>query len=95
MPYVGHEMLTLSGTPDFTLFGELIIYTYIICQSKDYVYGLITDLFAWVSLAAFVVDLFYSPINKPKCSDNRTNLHVLLSRFSPVNGIFIECCQSM
>ena len=45
------EMLTLSGTLDFTPFGEFMIlpihymalYIHcIICQSKDYVYGLMT-----------------------------------------------------
>ena len=31
------------------------------CQSEDYVYGLIDDsgLFAWISLDCIVVDLFY------------------------------------
>ena len=31
---------------------------YIICLSKDYVYGLMSGLFAWISLDCFVVDLF-------------------------------------
>ena len=60
VPHVGQEMLILSGTPDFTPFGEFMIspihYIYIkyywICQSWDYVYGLVTGLFAWISLAA-------------------------------------------
>ena len=29
------------------------------CQSKDYVYGLMTGLFAWISFDWFVVDLCY------------------------------------
>ena len=29
------------------------------CQSKDYVYELITGLLAWISLDCFVVDLFH------------------------------------
>ena len=53
-------MLTLSGTHDFTPFGEFMIspihYLYIIyywiCQFYDYVYGLMTGLFAWISLTA-------------------------------------------
>ena len=28
------------------------------CLSKDYVYGLMTGLFAWISLDCFVVDFF-------------------------------------
>ena len=58
---MGQEVLTLSGTPDFTPFGEFMISPYmhyIICLSKDYVYGLMTGLFAWISLDCFVVDLF-------------------------------------
>ena len=49
IPHVGQEMLTLSGTPDITSFGEFIILLlyicivyYWICQFKDYVYGLMT-----------------------------------------------------
>ena len=66
MPDVGQEMLTLSGTPDCTPFGEFMILPihyiyihYIICQSKDYVYGLMTGLFTWISLDCFVSDLLY------------------------------------
>ena len=40
-------------------FHTFIIYTLQICQSKDYVYGLMTGLYAWISLDGFVVDLFY------------------------------------
>ena len=63
MPHVGQEM-SFYGTPDFTPFGEFMISPihyyihYIICQSKDYVYGLMTGLFAWISLNCFVIDLF-------------------------------------
>ena len=47
MPHVGQEMRTLSGTPDFTPFGEFMNspshYIYItIYQSRDYVFGLMT-----------------------------------------------------
>ena len=46
MPHVGQEMLTLSGTPDFIPFRSSwfhpFIIPYIICQSFDYVYGLMT-----------------------------------------------------
>ena len=61
VPHVEQEMLTLSGTPDFTSFEFIILliryaYTlyYWICQFKDYVYGLMTlvCLLAWISLAA-------------------------------------------
>ena len=55
----GCHMLMLSGTPDFTPFGEFMILLlniyivyYWICQFNDYVYWLMTDLFAWISLAA-------------------------------------------
>ena len=53
-------VLTLSGTPDFTPFVEFLSHDlshslymhYIICQYEDYVYGLMTGLFAWISLTA-------------------------------------------
>ena len=36
VPHVGQELLTLSGTPDFTPFGEFMIllirYTYTLCM---------------------------------------------------------------
>ena len=63
MPHVEQEMLTISGTYDseFTPFAECMISPfhymyYIICQSWDYVYILMTGLFAWISLM-FVSDL--------------------------------------
>ena len=38
VPHVGQEILTLSGTPDFTPFGEfmilLISYTYTLCITE-------------------------------------------------------------
>ena len=61
MTQVGH---TLSGAPDFTPFREFMIppihYIYIIwiCQFWDYVYGLMTGLFAKIILID-VLDLFY------------------------------------
>ena len=59
-------MLTLSGTPHFSQFKEFIIsaihYIYIICQSNDYVCGLMTGLFAWISPTALSWDLFYYTI---------------------------------
>ena len=66
VPHVGQEMLTLSGTSDCIHFGVFMIspihYIYIIyysnCQFWDYVYGLMTGLFAWIRLTAFVSDLF-------------------------------------
>ena len=63
--HMGQKMLTLSGhmiTLPYTPLGELMISPihyihYRICQSLDYVYGLITNyLFAWISLDCFVVD---------------------------------------
>ena len=59
VPHVGQEMLTLSGTTDFTPLGEFMIspnrytciYIYIICQSWDYVYGLMS----MVCLPGFLV----------------------------------------
>ena len=60
VPHVGQEMLTHSGTPDCTPYGMFIIspihYIYKMCQSKDYVYGLMTGLFAWISLDCLFVD---------------------------------------
>ena len=41
---MGQEMFTHSGIPDFTRIH------YVICQSKDYGIGLMTGLFAWISL---------------------------------------------
>ena len=51
---------SLCGTPDFTLFGKFMIspirYEYIILNLSVlglmFVYGLMTDLFAWISLTA-------------------------------------------
>ena len=60
VPHVGQEMLTLSGTPAFTPFREFTISPihynihYRMCQSKDYVYGLMTYLCAWISLIALI-----------------------------------------
>ena len=67
VPHVGQEMLTLSGTPDFTTFGELMIssirYMYIIyiteCVSLRAIHGLMTGLFARISLDCFVSDLLF------------------------------------
>ena len=69
MPHVGQEMLTISGTPDFTPFGEFMIllirYTYTLCitelVSLRTICLLINDssLFAWISLTALSRDLFY------------------------------------
>ena len=39
---MGQEILTLSGTPDFTPFGEFMISP--IYPSKDYVHGLMTPV---------------------------------------------------
>ena len=60
--HVGQEMLTLSGTPDFTPFGEFMIvlirYIYIYCVLLNLsVLGLClqnndSGLFAWISLTA-------------------------------------------
>ena len=59
VPHVGQEMLfrntrlrSLWGVHDFT--HSLYIH-YCICQSLDYVYGLMTGLFAWISQTALSV----------------------------------------
>ena len=51
---MGQEMLTLSGTPAFTPFGEFIIshIHYINITDWDYAYGLMTELFFRTSLMA-------------------------------------------
>ena len=38
---------------------------YIIRQSVDYVYGLMTGLFTWISLAALLSDICLPLISKP------------------------------
>ena len=63
VPHVGHELLTLSGTDDFTPFWgvhdfthSLYIHMYVyyrMCQYKDYVYGLITGLLDCINLTAW------------------------------------------
>ena len=51
-------MLTRFGTPDLTLefmispINYYIYLYYIMCQSWDYVFELMTGLFAWISLTA-------------------------------------------
>ena len=77
VPHVGQEMLTLSGTPDFTPFGEFMIspihyiciICYWICQFSDYVYGLMTalslDLLYCITIKKVHVDLrIYYYMNK-------------------------------
>ena len=61
LPYVGQEMLTLPGTPDFTPFGEFMIslihyiYTLYINELVSFV-----GLFAWISLTAWSLTYFIS-----------------------------------
>ena len=62
MPHVGQEMLTLPGTPEFTPFGEFMIHPFIIyvlqnCQSKEYVYGLMTLILTALSWTYFIITI--------------------------------------
>ena len=52
---------SLWGVHDFT---HSFYIHYTMYQSKDYVYRLMTGLFAWISLDSFVVDLFAATIRQ-------------------------------
>ena len=63
VPHVGKEILTVSGSPDFTPFGEFMKSPFMTYTLQNLsVFGLclrMNDLFVWINLTAYSRDLFY------------------------------------
>ena len=87
VPHVGQGTLTLSGAHDFTSFGEVDLThsLYVITEfaSQDYVCGLMTGLFSWISVAA---------LSRIYCIVCKRHIIVMLQKI--VNFCDEICCGS-